>query len=435
MGSRLSLGAEEVWPPTPKEVVFGYGRLTQLLDPTLRATDVIRSVSCYEVYAPLIERLAAWGYPEAPGTTSTGHLTVWPYDWRLDNCSTAKSLAGYLRTIADRGPIFLIAHSMGGLIARYALEVSDPALGDLRWRSKVQALVMMGTPHRGAPLALVRAVGLDGALGLSPADVKTLMADARYPSSYQLLPISGARACWNDFAGEPLEPVDIYDPTSGKALGLAADNLQVAKKFHNALAYGRPPTSCRYFCFVGRQEQTIVRTELTSPASVVVVRDADAGDGTVPVWSGTLPEAQFQLDGDEHGTTFKNRRLLETLGRLLGIQPMLVAAAARSSPHPRCVLPSPILAPDAPTVVRIELATPISGQLTLNVFALDGQGALVGGPISSAKVPMEGQADLKPSVAIRAPKNPGAYACVAELYPSDRNALRSPPEPFVVPMS
>lgn len=48
------------------------------------------------------------------------------------------------------GELVLLAHSMGGLVARSACHVGE--LERRRWRRKVRALVCLGTPHHGAPL-------------------------------------------------------------------------------------------------------------------------------------------------------------------------------------------------------------------------------------------------------------------------------------------
>lgn len=46
------------------------------------------------------------------------------------------------------GPITLLGHSMGGLVARSAIVQA----GRRRWRKRLQCLVTLGTPHQGAPL-------------------------------------------------------------------------------------------------------------------------------------------------------------------------------------------------------------------------------------------------------------------------------------------
>lgn len=46
--------------------------------------------------------------------------------------------------------IVMLAHSMGGLVARSACHAAETA--ELRWREKLRAMVFLGTPHHGAPL-------------------------------------------------------------------------------------------------------------------------------------------------------------------------------------------------------------------------------------------------------------------------------------------
>jgi hypothetical protein len=79
-----------------------------------------------------------------------------PYDWRRDNRVAARKLK---RLIDQRLPqwreycgakdakVILLAHSMGGLIARYYLEVLEG------W-CDCKALVTFGTPYRGSVKAL-----------------------------------------------------------------------------------------------------------------------------------------------------------------------------------------------------------------------------------------------------------------------------------------
>jgi triacylglycerol lipase len=69
----------------------------------------------------------------------------------------ARALADFLTAIdADR--VNIIAHSMGGLDARYAL-------AKLGIAGKVASLITIGTPHRGTPLAELTGAGLVRLLG------------------------------------------------------------------------------------------------------------------------------------------------------------------------------------------------------------------------------------------------------------------------------
>jgi pimeloyl-ACP methyl ester carboxylesterase len=111
------------------------------------------------------------------------NLFPFPYDWRRDNRANALRLKTFidaqlprLREHSPQARVILIGHSMGGLIARYYLEV----LGG--WEH-CRALFTLGTPYKGSPKALdylssgFKKFGLD----VSPAL-------RSYTSVYQLLP-------------------------------------------------------------------------------------------------------------------------------------------------------------------------------------------------------------------------------------------------------
>ncbi|WP_088278350.1 permease [Ideonella sp. A 288] len=59
--------------------------------------------------------------------------------------------------------LVIVAHSMGGLVARSACWVG----AEQPWRARLSTLVCLGTPHHGAPLERGGRL-VDGALGLSP---------------------------------------------------------------------------------------------------------------------------------------------------------------------------------------------------------------------------------------------------------------------------
>ena len=111
-----------------------------------------------------------------------------PYDWRRDNRVSARRLQRFVEerlarwrefSGAKEAKTILIAHSMGGLISRYYLEV----LGG--WQD-CKLLVTFGTPYRGSPAILhTLAYGVKQ-FGLK-IDMLTQLVKS-WPSAYQLLP-------------------------------------------------------------------------------------------------------------------------------------------------------------------------------------------------------------------------------------------------------
>lgn len=108
-----------------------------------------------------------------------------PYDWRRDNRFTAQSLKRLLDerlkqwreyTGNKNAKVIILAHSMGGLISRYYLEVLEG------WRD-CKALFTFGTPHRGS-VDTVNCLA-NGYKQLFPELTDVLRS---LPSVYQLLP-------------------------------------------------------------------------------------------------------------------------------------------------------------------------------------------------------------------------------------------------------
>lgn len=106
-----------------------------------------------DLYGDLVKRLVEMGQSEG-----FHHLGVRPvvycagYDWRQDNARSALRLAGVVEeALRETGAkkCILIAHSMGGLVARYYCR----ALGG---ESRVHQLYLIGSPTLGAPGAYVQ---------------------------------------------------------------------------------------------------------------------------------------------------------------------------------------------------------------------------------------------------------------------------------------
>jgi pimeloyl-ACP methyl ester carboxylesterase len=152
-------------------------------DGILRDLHVFPYVWKIDGYTSLAKTLSAT-FSLDPG----GNYFEFAYDWRRDNRAAARRLAresqDWLRRWRmssgnDQAKLIIIAHSMGGLVARYFLEVLEG------WRY-TKALITFGTPYRGSVNALATLV--EG-VKKGPFGVIDLSLLARsFTSLYQLLP-------------------------------------------------------------------------------------------------------------------------------------------------------------------------------------------------------------------------------------------------------
>lgn len=189
-----------------------------------------------------------WANPPEGGDQDTFY--VFSYDWRRDNVESARLLVKRVEALKlklGRPDLRfnVVAHSMGGLVARYAAMYGDkdlPPAGagvspDWAGASFVNKIFMFGTPNAGSTEAF--AVLLEGysvTEGLRPRvhllnklsreDVMTA------PSIFQLLPHAGAAR----FLDRDLRPLslDLYDPAVWRRFGWSAANDPVFRA-----AYGR----------------------------------------------------------------------------------------------------------------------------------------------------------------------------------------------------
>jgi pimeloyl-ACP methyl ester carboxylesterase len=272
---------------------------------TVKLARVLPEVYVYRDLLVALRRFAGyrdgdWNNPAADGYQDTFY--VFPYDWRQDNVSNARELIrriAQLKTKLQRPDLKfnIVAHSMGGLIARYAAMYGDadlpPGDGPIEptWlgAEHISKIVMIGVPNEGSTDAfatLVEGYSITEGLRRRVPLLNKLTAEdvVSAPAVFQLMP--HARAV--RFLDENLQPlaVDLYDQEVWKRYGWSviysspdfrrkteADldayltaTLHRARRFHEALDAMRPEDTPVILLAIGGDcEET-----LSSP---VILRD------------------------------------------------------------------------------------------------------------------------------------------------------------------
>ena len=82
-------------------------------------------------------------------------LFEFPYDWRKNNATTARSLQSKVEGIINETKISkvdVVAHSMGGLVARAYIEEIEGSI----YNNTIDKLITLGTPQKGSPEAYLK---------------------------------------------------------------------------------------------------------------------------------------------------------------------------------------------------------------------------------------------------------------------------------------
>lgn len=182
---------EIIWDPTPagllSSVLLGTKPKMNYDEKSEENTSADKIANRYN---HLIDFLVSLGYSLKPDRQT---LFTLPYDWRNSNMKSAnRELNNIISEIKKIGfeQVDIIAHSMGGILARCFMEKIDR-------ENSVNRLITLGTPHYGAPLTYAfLKMGLLRQRMFKIFDwnvnaEKFKQVGIDYPSVYELLPDAG----------------------------------------------------------------------------------------------------------------------------------------------------------------------------------------------------------------------------------------------------
>jgi hypothetical protein len=234
---------------------------------------------------------------ETVGLKEGSNFFRFPYDWRRDNRVSARALARFAHfrlnawresSGAHDARLVIVAHSMGGLVARSFIEHLEG------WKT-LRRLVTLGTPHRGS----LNALGylMNGfAKGIGPFSIDATAPLRSFASVYQLLPTY------------PCVKVDdrLERITNAKLTNVDMDKVADAAGFHATLSAAAETNSVlagypqHYLTAMLSAGQPTFQSASLNESRLDLLRsidDADnGGDGTVPMVS-AIPPGMAASDG------------------------------------------------------------------------------------------------------------------------------------------
>lgn len=296
MGSHLNVNGNPVWLKYRALLLGGLKRL-RMGEPNIVPIDLID-----DFYGPLLEFLAR-----------THRVEIFPYDWRRSVRDAAKQLADTLEQLLPAAelagqPVHLVAHSMGGLVARAM--IADGGRGAAVWQRIIKLpnsrLLMLGTPNAGSYEAVRWLTGFNPTQAkLSLLDITQGTHDiislvCQFPGLLELLPFGRKDPDFSDTARwETIRKTT----AAGWAIAEAGTLREVRAVWEFLRA--APPDPQHMMYVAGCQPATVVGYQFIEEDDLyrfgqkrlgfIATRE---GDGTVPWASGELPGVKMWYVAD-----------------------------------------------------------------------------------------------------------------------------------------
>ena len=250
------------------------------------------------------------------------HWTVrafW-YDWRKDLNLAADELKARIGGwFGEEAPVHIVAHSMGGLVARTFIKNHPERWKKMRGNEEGAGgrLIMLGTPNHGS-FMIPQAIA-----GIAPIVRQLALLDIVHSVS-GLLPIMNSFVGSYQMLPSPLrlpEMRRLYEPAAYGSVGVPQARLTNALKHHEALRPVVDPGRMLYVA--GRDQPTIGGiNDFGNLADLGSYGVTTRGDGTVSHELGLLAAEDGTEVGtyyieEEHGNLASNPRVLASLDELL----------------------------------------------------------------------------------------------------------------------
>lgn len=311
MGSELTVTEEgdddTVWISFLKLIWGGINKLRLAQDGVTEADSTLRvqpSGLDKDSYAEAILWLkASWS------------VEPFAYDWRKDLDQAAERLKELVETTFKDQPVHLVAHSMGGLVARNFIRLYPKVWKAMMEPKKVQGgrLIMLGTPNYGSHAIAQAMVAKDKLVRwLAAADLRHDLDEVLevlngFVGSYQLLP-SPAKL--------PPGEQGLYHSSTWGRYPIVAAHLKRAREFHASLDGGATIDPERMTYIAGCNRETLSGVRIDGPGLFEFDMTLQ-GDGRVTHALGLLPTVSTYYVDELHGDLQKHEQVLEAIDEIL----------------------------------------------------------------------------------------------------------------------
>lgn len=242
-----------------------------------------------------------------------GHnLFAFAYDWRRDLRHAARELGEQIARWQEQvdlrhGKFVIVAHSAGGLVARYYIE-------RMGGRHHVDRLILMGCPNQGTLKTLTAMLTGIGLLPFGARKERLREVVGTFPAAYQLLPSAPSvfdveGQAIDLFADRDWVPKDVWPLVEDARAFISELGTRSRVPVVSIFGYGHKTT-----------ERITVKRDGEGRFISPVFHDSEHGDGTVLQRSAVLDGSEIHPVRQHHGALYTDRDVkmrlrLELLGQ------------------------------------------------------------------------------------------------------------------------
>lgn len=246
-----------------------------------------------------------------------------PYDWRLTIPTNGAGLAARILTEFANQDCYIVAHSLGGLVARSCWKI----LKDQNKEGQIKRIVTVGTPHWGAygtPMVFTRLDTIYKSVlalmeVLNPLAVPTSARNlldtvaASWPSLYELFPF-----LQDPFANQDPERAAVHQAATWQPINpfVRANRLSFVAGVHQSLVAALPPASVMV-SVRGRGRLTAFKVANPEKLDKVTGYLWGEGDGAVSEQANTLEGRPYLAVNGTHAALTRHPQVLDALPQLL----------------------------------------------------------------------------------------------------------------------
>lgn len=291
MGSELWLGNERVWPNVKtlftNPELFNYPSNVPL-EPRNIVDEVVIIPNLIKL--DQYNRLGDYLVDELSYLRGVDFFEF-PYDWRQDVRVSARQLGQLIECLPNTQPIIIIAHSLGTMVTRYYVE-------RLGGNKRIERIILMGGPHKGAVKGLVSMLVAPEVLPFGILGERLRQIVLTFPSSYQILP---DYAVGTDQDGRKINFIEEENWLDPKYHHLQ----EIGREFRNELGVTSSIPSVSVFGYGIKtiSDVSVVRDKDGNLTKVDYLRK-DIGDGSVLEQSAFLPGSDIHPVHQHHGALF-----------------------------------------------------------------------------------------------------------------------------------